>query len=121
MNSVSNISIFKAFFTLVPGIAVFISGLAGASADDTGLASIHAWRKERGRTCMIDHFHYGSGTGPTKRTAEKAALDSWTSFTVFEYGTDWGSYNRAGSRIMECQQRGSLWLCNVQARPCRRT
>jgi hypothetical protein len=93
---------------------------AAASADETGLASIHDWRKEGGRTCMSDHFHDGAGNGDSRKAAEAAAISSWVSFTVFEYGTTWGSYNLAGSKKMDCTENGSkAWSCAVSARACK--
>ena len=42
------------------GLAAMI---APAFADQSGLADMHALRKEGGRTCMSDHFHSGSSSG----------------------------------------------------------
>lgn len=90
-----------------------------AQADETGLASIHEWRREGGRICMSEHFHSGSGSGPTKKAAESEAVASWVSFTVFEYGTIWGSFQRAASKGVACKPKGDRWQCDVEARPCR--
>jgi hypothetical protein len=90
-----------------------------ADADETGLADIHAQRREHGRTCMSEHFHYGSGRASSKGAALRAAVATWTNFTVFEYGSDWGSFSRAGSRARNCTDEGKLWSCRVQARPCK--
>jgi hypothetical protein len=90
-------------------------------ADETGLASIHDWRKERGLTCMSDHFHDGAGSGESRKAAEAKAVASWASFTILEYGTDWGSYQLAGSKKMDCSQAGpNSWSCNVTARACKK-
>jgi hypothetical protein len=91
-----------------------------AEANETGLASIHAWRREAGKTCMIDHFHYGSGSGATKQAAMRQAVVSWTSFTVFEYGTTWGSYNNSAGKIVNCDKSGAGWICAIRSRPCKR-
>ena len=64
--------------------ALLIVSAAPAMADDTGFAYVHDLRKEKGRTCFTDHYHYGSGSGPTKAAAQKAAIGSWASFTDFE-------------------------------------
>ena len=104
-------------------IAMILIGAApAAKADDSGLASIHDWKTEPGRrVCMSDHFHDGSGTGATRKEAEAAARSSWVSFTIFEYGTDWGSYALAASQKMECgNASGQTWSCAASARPCRR-
>jgi hypothetical protein len=108
----------KKVFLLAAASLVLAS--ASASADESGLASIHDWRKEAGRTCMSDHFHDGAGNGDNRKAAEAAAISSWRSFTVLEYGTDWGSYNLAGSKKMDCSETGSKsWSCSVSARPCK--
>lgn len=91
-----------------------------AVADETGFASSHDWRKERGLNCFVDHFHYGSSTTqPTRALAERDAIKSWSSFTDFEYGSNWARYGKAGSKKMGCKKSPSGWECNVEARPCR--
>lgn len=89
-------------------------------ANETGLASIHDWRREGGRTCMSDHFHYGSGKGPTRKKAEAAAISSWASFTDLEYGSSWARYSLAAGKAMSCLQSSESWNCDVRARPCKR-
>lgn len=106
----------------------YISGLATlaaisctaapAGADETGLASMHSWRLERGRTCMVDHFHYGNGEGRTKKQARDAAIKSWQEFAAFEYGTDWAHFRRAGSRSIGYSATTNGWSATVEARPC---
>lgn len=91
-----------------------------ASADDTGFASIHDLRRERGRLCMSDHWHSGSGAGRSKRTARRAAIRAWQSFTAMEYGTDWARFRRARSKAIKCSRTGRRrFNCTVEARPCR--
>lgn len=91
-----------------------------AMADETGFASSHDWRRERGMNCFVDHYHYGSSTlQPTRAKAERDAIKSWASFTDFEYGSDWARYSKAGSKKMSCKSGGGGWECNVEARPCR--
>jgi len=93
---------------------------AGASAQDTGLAALHAWVRIGGRTCMADHFHDGTGSGPTRAHAQAAAVRAWQDFTAWEYGGRWGSFYSAISRSVRCSgSRGSV-SCSVSARPCRR-
>ena len=58
-------------------------------ADQTGLAEMHALRREGGRTCMSDHFHSGSSSGQRSRAAAETAPRSWADFTALEYGSDW--------------------------------
>lgn len=101
-------------------VALVILLAAPAVADDTGFASSHDWRKERGLTCMSDHYHYGtSGEQRTKALAQREAIVSWQSFTAFEYGSDWARYGKAGSKKMSCKQGGGSWECSIEARPCR--
>ncbi len=89
-------------------------------ADDTGLASIHDLRRERGRLCQADHWHSGSGSGRTKRAAKRAAIGSWQSFTAMEYGSDWARFRRARSKAIRCSRTGRRsYDCTVEARPCR--
>lgn len=97
-----------------------MSAITTAAADETGLAGIHDWRKEGARTCLSDHFHDGAGVGPNRKAAEANAIASWSSFTVLEYGTNWGAYGLAASKKMDCTQDfASQWSCDVTARPCK--
>jgi hypothetical protein len=90
-----------------------------ALADQTGLADMHALRKEGGRTCMSDHFHSGSSSAKGSRAAAEAeAIRSWAEFTALEYGSDWARYGRAGSRSMRCKHSADGWGCDIEARPC---
>lgn len=90
-------------------------------ADETGLASMHDWRRERGKTCMRDHWHYGSsGAHRSKKRARLAAIRSWQNFTAWEYGSDWARFYRSGSRKIRCSRSSAGWSCDVEGRPCRR-
>jgi len=100
--------------------AVLLVTLAPAFADDTGFAYSHALRKERGRLCMADHYHSGSGEGRTKGSARKAAIRSWAGFTNFEYGTAWARYSLAASKSTRYTKAAFGWTAYVDARPCRR-
>jgi hypothetical protein len=93
-----------------------------ATADDTGFATaLHAVRREHGKLCLSDHWHYGSsGSQRSKRLAQRAAIRSWQNFTALEYGSDWARYSRAGSRKMKCSRSSAGWNCDVEARACRR-
>lgn len=102
-------------------IALLACAAMPAKADETGLASIHEWKKESGRRiCMSEHFHDGAGSGKTRKEAEAAARSSWMSFTVFEYGTNWGSYELAASKKIDCVQNAGGWSCATTARACKR-
>lgn len=98
--------------------------LAGAAitpvmADETGLAESHDWRREGGRTCFLDHYHFGSGSGSTKAAATKDAISSWAGFTDFEYGSNWARWSRAASKQVSCTKAASGYDCQISARPCR--
>jgi hypothetical protein len=95
------------------------AGDATAQQGETGVAEIHSWVKVGRKTCMLDHFHDGSGTGRTRAQAEKAAITAWVEFTAWEYGSPWGRYSIAVSKSMNCSQASGAWSCHVQARPCR--
>ena len=104
----------------LPAAVLMLALSTSAHADDTGLASIHDWRKEGGRTCMSDHFHDGAGSGDSRKAAEAKAIASWVSFTAFEYGTIWGNYNIAGSKKVDCTETGAKsWSCSLTARACK--
>jgi hypothetical protein len=90
------------------------------AAHETGLASIHDWRREGGRICMSDHYHDGSGNGRTRHHAQLAAMHAWSDFTVFEYGSAWGHFGLAAGRKVRCTGGGQSWYCAVVARPCKR-
>ena len=91
-----------------------------AVGQDTGLASLHAWVRIGGKTCMAYHFHDGSGGGTTRGHAQRAAVRAWQDFTAWEYGGRWGSYGNAVNKSVSCSGvRGNI-NCSVSARPCRR-
>jgi hypothetical protein len=89
-------------------------------ADDTGLSALHALRRESGRMCFLDHFHYGSSAGmPSERAASISAIRSWADFVDLEYGSDWARHSRAHSKSIKCKRAASGWGCEVEARPCK--
>jgi hypothetical protein len=88
-------------------------------ADETGIAVIHAWVKVGRKTCFTDHFHYGSGNGPTQAHARARAINSWTWPTELEYGSSWANFHLAATKSMKCARNGAGWTCDTQARPCR--
>ena len=101
--------------------AGFVALAVPAMADQTGVAAIHEQRREHGRTCFVDHYHYGSSAGlATKRAALYAGIKSWADFTEFEYGSDWAHWRRAASKRVKCSQAGihGPWSCDISARPC---
>lgn len=92
---------------------------ASAAADETGLAGMHAWRVERGKTCLAEHYHTGQGNGPTKKAAQAAAIDDWEGFTAFEYGSAWARFRGASDRGVRYEKTSDGWTANVEGRPCR--
>ena len=104
----------KTAFLIGIGMAI----VSSARADETGLADLHDLRREKGRLCMTDHWHYGNGTGSSRKAAQADAISSWATFVDLEYGSDWARYSKAGSRKVSCSQ-GSAWNCQVEARPCK--
>ena len=100
-------------------VALALTSAGGAMAQDTGLAGMHTWVRVGGRTCLLDHYHDGSGYGPTRAAAMRAAIHAWSDFTAFEYGGRWGSYRAALSKRMGCSGGPGNYSCSTSARPCR--
>ncbi len=91
-----------------------------AAASDTGLSVLHELRRERGRVCFLDHYHYGSSAGMrSQRAAKVSAMRSWQDFVDLEYGSDWARFSRAHSKSVKCERSNSGWSCQVEARPCK--
>jgi hypothetical protein len=88
-------------------------------ADETGFDAMHAQRREAGKVCMIDHFHYGNGAGKTKPAALAAAAQSWASFTAFEYGSTWASFKKAAGKQISYTKTATGWNADVNARACK--
>ncbi len=90
-----------------------------ANAQETGLAAIHSWVPVGRKTCMESHYHDGNGTGKTKKDAERAAIQSWESFTIWEYGPPWGRYAASESKRTTCDvAMDKSFSCQVTSRPC---
>ncbi len=99
---------------------ILLASFTVVVADDTGLAYSHDLRKERGRLCMADHWHSGSGEGRTKAAARRAAIRSWADFTNFEYGSVWAHFSLAASPQTRYTKESNGWSATFDARPCRR-
>lgn len=101
--------------------AVCAAGFAApVLADDNGLAAIHDFRREGGRLCFADHWHYGTGSGGTRKAAQADAISNWSSFTALEYGSDWARFNKASSKSLRCQPNGGgSFDCQIEGRPCK--
>jgi hypothetical protein len=90
-----------------------------AHAQETGLAAIHSWVSVGRKTCMESHYHDGNGTGKSQKEAEKAAIRSWESFTIWEYGSPWGRYAASESKKATCDKTtAGDFSCHVTSRPC---
>ena len=100
-------------------LAASLAQSAPVQASETGVASIHGWVRVGGKTCMVDHYHDGSGSGSTRGSAQSAAIRAWAEFTAWEYGTTWGRYGSAVGKSMNCDRGMSGWSCHTSARPCR--
>ncbi len=111
---------FVAALLVVPGGISEAQSRRAQEAQETGVAQIHSWVKVGRKTCMLDHYHEGSGNGRSRRDAERAAITAWSEFTAWEYGTPWARYTIAENRQATCnEQSKNAWSCYVQARPCR--
>ncbi len=111
----------KTFVNVCAAAAVVLLTMVGAaSASDTGVAqALHSVRKYGGRTCLIDHYHEGSGNGATRGQAQAAAIAAWSGFTAWEYGSSWGRYGLALRRSMSCSKDMGGWSCQTSALACR--
>jgi hypothetical protein len=65
-------------------IVALVATAVPAHTQETGLAGMHEWVRIGGRTCLLDYYPDGSGSGPTRATAMRAAIAAWSNFTVFE-------------------------------------
>lgn len=71
--------------------------------------------------CQGDHLHYGSSNVfRSKRQAFKDAIESWASFTVFEYGSEWGHWRLSKNKKVNCKKGSEGWKCSIESTPCRR-
>ena len=100
-------------------VLALLAGAGTVQSQETGIAEIHEWIRIGRKTCMLDHFHYGNGSGRTRAEAQRAAIRSWAEFTAWEYGDPWGRYRMAASKDMNCSRESPSWTCSVEALPCR--
>ena len=103
----------------VVALVTLAAGISTAFADNSGMASIHAWRNVGGKTCFVDHFHDGSGSGPNQQAAMNDAIRSWQNFTDLEYGSDWASYSNSISKSASCSKGPSTVSCQISSIPCK--
>lgn len=110
----------KTAFACAGLLALVLAAPAGpALAQGTGLDALHDKVRVGGRICMADHFHDGSGSGPTRAAAQRAAIQAWIDFTAWEYGRRWGSFAASLSKRVSCSGGPGNYSCNVSSRPCR--
>ncbi len=87
------------------------------------MVSVLGWTGEAySKTCKTGHFHngYSGQVSGSKSNAQKAALSSWASFTQWEYGKAWASWNGADKRNVSCDRLGAkTWHCFATAIPCK--
>ena len=103
----------------IPAMVGFFACISTASADQTGLAGLHAWRQVGGKTCFVDHDHDGSGTGRDQQSAVREAIASWESFTALEYGSDWASFPNSISKNISCSRGAHEVSCRLTSIPCK--
>lgn len=124
MSRLSRIVIAVVMISATASVAVAAkrrTGGVSAGAEESPLVGLHELRREAGKICMSEHEHSGSSSGqPTKKAAEVAAMQSWASFTQFEYGNSWGSPSLAAGKKMSCSGTPGSFSCDFVARPCRR-
>jgi hypothetical protein len=107
----------KAF--VCAGALALSLGLPAAVAQAQGLEDLHSKVRVGGRLCMADHFHDGSGSGPTRAAATNSAIRAWIDFTAWEYGRRWGSWGASVSKRVSCSGSSGNYSCSVYSRPCR--
>jgi hypothetical protein len=110
----------KSYISAAIAALFAVVAVAPAVADETGMAGIHSWRKVGKKTCLVEHTHSGTGSGPSLKAAEASTVNSWASFTAFEYGSNWGDYRFAHDKRMRCGRGNSGgFSCDLEATPCR--
>lgn len=112
----------KSYAIAFAAVAALFTGTIGtsASANETGVAQmLHQLQKVGGRTCLVDHFHDGNGSGASKAAAMNAAISAWSGFTAWEYGSSWGRYGLARNKTANCSRSSAGWTCDISAIPCR--
>lgn len=112
----------------VAGTVLAVSSVPAAAqstaASSGGFDYLHKQARVGSLVCMTEHSHYGQG-GPYKvrRVAERRAIAAWSAFTAEEYGAQWGRYERAAGRKMDCTTSTdggtTYYTCGAHGRPCR--
>lgn len=112
---------FRLFTAAVIASAVTTLALSAvpAAAEESGMASMHTWKKVGRKTCLVGHQHSGSGSGMNKKLAEVQAIRSWSGFTDLEYGSTWANFSNAIEKSVRCGPSGGGFQCDLLATPCR--
>jgi hypothetical protein len=121
---------FSVAAVLAVGVAALLAGPADAARKRSvtklrptacSAGTFHPEVRVGGKCCFADgHSHFGSSSNqPTKAKAMQAAIGSWSSFTVWEYGGAYGSFSKASNKEMSCSGSGGSWYCSLNATPCR--
>ncbi|MGF1649799.1 MAG: DUF995 domain-containing protein [Hyphomicrobiaceae bacterium] len=107
--------------TTTVALCLIAGSTASASQNvDGALVGLHELRREGRLICMVAHWHTGSGSGPTQKSALTAAVRDWSGFTAWEYGNHWGLWRNARSKTERCTRRDSGGFeCVVDGRPCK--
>jgi len=106
-------------FAACAAAAFYVVNPSQVFADQSGFANLHDHSIVKGRLCFTAHTHVGTGAPKrSKRLALTSAVESWSSFTDFEYGSDWAGWRIAAGKKVMCEPGGGAWSCEVHARPC---
>jgi hypothetical protein len=109
-----------AFSTLAVLATSSIALAPVSDASESGMASIHSWRKVGKKTCLVGHQHAGSGSSHSLKGAQAQAIQSWASFTDLEYGSSWSQFGNAIDKVVKCGPTGGgSFQCDLLATPCR--
>lgn len=107
-------------FSIFAGCAAAGAIAAPVAADDTGFATTtHATRREGGKLCVLAHNHGGNGGGGTKGVALTMAVKAYYDSTASEYGSDWASWAKAGSKSVTYTKTADGFSAHIEGRPCK--
>ncbi len=112
--------------TLATGIAMLSvapvsAGSRVSSRSSTGLENIHTLKRERGKLCMVGHYHSGVGySNKSKADALRKARHKWFAFVDLEYGPAWSHWSLAANKGVKCTKDYGRYRCSLEGRPCRR-
>lgn len=110
-------------------LAAFVLAFAMLSSEAHSQNYIVNYGKKlaNGKTCRvllggITHWHVGNSADASKSRAKTKAIQKWSSFVVFEYGSAWGRWSAANKRSMRCEKDkdAGVWRCRSEAQPCLR-